>query len=148
MAEQVELELSVLPGESGANPNRVTCRRKIEVQGRVAKSDSSDKMYIYLYIIKETRMAATKVSVAEARQHFARLIKRAQQGKTIEITRRGEPVAVLLSATEYSAIMGERSSFIDAMRQVRERLGVDELEIGDAEFEGLRERSPGREISL
>ncbi len=25
---------------------------------------------------------------------------------------------------------------------------VDELEIGDAEFEGLREESPGREISL
>ncbi len=93
-------------------------------------------------------MAATKVSVAEARQHFARLIKRAQQGKTIEITRRGEPVAVLLSATKYSAITGEPSSFIDAMRQVRERLEVDELEIGDEEFEGLREQSPGREISL
>ena len=93
-------------------------------------------------------MAATKVSVAEARQHFARLIKRAQQGKTIEITRRGEPVAVLLSASAYSAITGEHSSFIDAMSQVRERLGVDELEIGDAEFEGLRGESPGREISL
>ena len=93
-------------------------------------------------------MAATKVSVAEARQHFARLIERAQQGKTIEITRRGEPVAVLLSASEYSAITGERPSFIDAMSQVRERLGVDELGIGDAEFEGLREESPGREVSL
>ncbi len=33
-------------------------------------------------------------------------------------------------------------------RQVRERLGVEDLEIGDAEFEGLREESPGREISL
>jgi prevent-host-death family protein len=105
-------------------------------------------MYIYLYIMRMTTMAANKVSVAEARQHFARLIERAQQGKTIEITRRGEPVAVLLSASEYSAITGERPSFIDAMRQVRERLGVDELEIGDAEFEGLREESPGREISL
>ena len=121
---------------------------EIAVQGCVAMSDSDDKMYIYLYISGTTSMAATKVSVAEARQHFARLIKRAQQGKTIEITRRGEPVAVLLSASEYSAITGERSSFIDAMRQVRERLGVDELEIGDAEFEGLREESPGREIAL
>jgi prevent-host-death family protein len=93
-------------------------------------------------------MAATKVSVAEARQHFARLIKRAQQGKTIEITRRGEPVAVLLSASEYSAITGERCSFIDAMSQVRERLGVDRLGIGDAEFDDLREESPGREIPL
>ena len=93
-------------------------------------------------------MAANKVSVAEARQHFARLIERAQQGKTIEITRRGEPVAVLLSASEYSAITGEHPSFIDATRLVRERLGVDELEIGDMDFEGLREESPGREISL
>jgi prevent-host-death family protein len=126
----------------------VTWRRKIEVQGGVAKPDIDDKMYIYLYIMEATNMAATKVSVAEARQHFARLIKRAQQGKTIEITRRGEPVAVLLSASAYSAITGERSSFIDAMRQVRERLGVDQLEIGDAEFEGLREESPGRDISL
>ena len=105
-------------------------------------------MYIYLYINKVTNMAATKVSVAEARQNFARLIKRAQQGKAIEITRRGEPVAVLISAAEYSAITGEHSSFMDAMRQVRERLAVDELEIGDAEFEGLREQSPGREVSL
>jgi prevent-host-death family protein len=107
-----------------------------------------NNMYIYLYIMRTTLMAATKVSVAEARQHFARLIERAQQGKTIEITRRGEPVAVLLSASEYSAITGERSSFIDAMMHVRERLGVDELGIGDAEFEGLREESPGREVSL
>ena len=93
-------------------------------------------------------MASTKVSVAEARQHFARLIKKAQQGKAIEITRRGESVAVLLSASEYSAITGDRPSFIDATRQVRERLGVDGLEIGDADFEGLREESPGREVSL
>jgi len=105
-------------------------------------------MYIYLYIEEVVDMAETKVSVAEARQHFARLIKRAQQGKTIEITRRGEPVAVLLSASEYSAITGDHSSFVAAMREVRERLGVEDLGIGDAEFEGLREESPGREISL
>ena len=135
-------------GEAKANPSRVTERHEIELQDQVANSDSNDKMYILLYINGVATMAETKVSVAEARQHFARLIKRAQQGKTIEITRRGEPVAVLLSASEYSAITGERSSFIDAMRKVRERLGVDELEIGDAEFEGLREESPGREISL
>jgi len=93
-------------------------------------------------------MASTRVSVAEARQHFARLIKRAQQGKAIEITRRGEPVAVLISAAEYSAITGERPSFIDAAKQVRERLGVDSLNIGDSDFDGLREQSPGRDVSL
>jgi prevent-host-death family protein len=125
-----------------------TCRRKIEFQVPVEKTDANVLMHIYLYILEIATMASMKVSVAEARQHFARLIKRAQQGKAIEITRRGEPVAVLVSAAEYSAITGERPSFVDATRQVRERLGVDALEIGDADFEGLREQSPGRDVSL
>jgi prevent-host-death family protein len=93
-------------------------------------------------------MAATKVSVAEARQNFARLIRTAQQGRTIEITRRGEPVAVLLSASEYLVLTGERPSFVEAVDRVRERLGVDELGIGDEVFEGLRDGSPGREVSF
>jgi prevent-host-death family protein len=105
-------------------------------------------MYIYLYISEITTMASTKVSIAEARKNFARLIKRAQQGKAIEITRRGEPVAVLVSAAEYSAITGDRPSFVEATRQVRERLDVDSLNIGDSDFEGLREESPGRDVSL
>jgi prevent-host-death family protein len=93
-------------------------------------------------------MAVTKVSVAEARQNFARLIKRAQQGRAIEITRRGEPVAVLRSAAEYLMLTGERPSFVEAIEQVRDRLGVDGLEIGDEAFEGLRDESPGREVAL
>ena len=93
-------------------------------------------------------MAATKVSVAEARQNFARLIRTAQRGKAIEITRRGEPVAVLLSASEYLALTGERPSFVEAVDRVRDRLGVDQLGIGDEEFEGLRDDSPGREVSF
>jgi len=93
-------------------------------------------------------MAATKVSVAEARQNFARLIKRAERGKAIEITRRGESVAVLLSAAEYLTLTGDKPSFVEATRRVRERLGVESLGIGDEEFDGLREESPGREVAL
>ena len=93
-------------------------------------------------------MAATKVSVAEARRNFARLIRRAQQGKAIEITRRGESVAVLLSASEYLSLTGDRPSFVEAIDRIRKRLDVNELEIGDEEFAGLREKSPGREVSF
>jgi prevent-host-death family protein len=93
-------------------------------------------------------VAATKVAVAEARQNFARLIKRAERGKAIEITRRGEPVAVLLSASEYLALTGDRPSFMEVAGRVRERLDVESLGIGDDEFEGLRDESPGREVPL
>jgi prevent-host-death family protein len=93
-------------------------------------------------------LAEKTYSVAEARQNFARLIRSAERGKAIEITRRGEPVAVLLSAAEYLALTGERPPFIEALHRVRERLEVENLGIGDDEFEGLRDESPGREVAL
>ena len=93
-------------------------------------------------------MGAKKVSVAEARQNFARLIKRAQRGDAIEITRRGESVAVILSAAEYLALSGERPSFIQAANEVRERLDVESLKIDDETFAGLRDDASGREVSF
>ncbi len=93
-------------------------------------------------------MAGKRYSVAEARQNFARLIRAAERGRAVEITRRGEPVAVLLSASEYLALSGERPSFVQAIDAIRERLDVDRLGIGDKEFDGLRDDSPGREVSL
>jgi prevent-host-death family protein len=93
-------------------------------------------------------LAEKTYSVAEARQNFARLIRSAERGKAIEITRRGEPVAVLLSAAEYLALTGERPPFIEALHRVRDRLEVENLGIGDDEFEGLRDESPGREVAL
>jgi hypothetical protein len=55
---------------------------------------------------------------------------------------------VLLSAAEYLMLTGDRPSFVGAVDRVRERLGVDELGIGDEEFEGLRDVSPGRDVAL
>jgi prevent-host-death family protein len=93
-------------------------------------------------------MAGRRYSVAEARQSFARLIRAAERGRAVEITRRGEPVAVLLSASKYLALTGERPSFVDRVAAVRARLDVDQLGIGDEEFAGLREESAGREVFL
>jgi prevent-host-death family protein len=93
-------------------------------------------------------VAEKTYSVAEARQDFARLIRSAERGKAIEITRRGEPVAVLLSATEYLALTGERPLFVESLNRLRKRLDVEDLGIGDEEFEGLRDESPGREVAL
>jgi prevent-host-death family protein len=59
-------------------------------------------------------------SVAEARQNFARLI-RSERGKVIEITWRGEPGAVLLSAGEYLAHTGERPRFIETLTRYEPR---------------------------
>ena len=91
---------------------------------------------------------ANRISVAEARKGVARLIQRAQQCLAIEITRRGRPVAVLLSADEYLRLIGERPSFVESLSDLRARFGVDELGIGAAEFAELRAEDPGREVEL
>ncbi len=91
---------------------------------------------------------AKSFSVAEARQNFARLLQTAERGRVVEITRRGEPVAVVLSAAQYLALVGEGPSFKAAIDEIRARLGVDRLGIGDADFAGLREESAGRAASL
>ena len=88
------------------------------------------------------------VSVAEVRRNLASLIRTAERGRAVEITRRGEPVAVLLSASEYLHLKGERPAFKAAVDAVRDRLEVEQLDIGNADFEGLRDESAGREVSL
>lgn len=91
---------------------------------------------------------AKRVSVAEARQNFARLIQTAARGRVVEITRRGQPVAVLLSASHYLLLTGERPSFRAAVAAVRARRRIEQLGIGDEDFAGLRDESAGREVAL
>ncbi len=69
-------------------------------------------------------MAERSYSVAEARQNLARLIRTAEHGRAVRITRRGQPVAVLLSASEYLALSGEsRWPEVHLPVHVRGRLG-------------------------
>lgn len=93
-------------------------------------------------------MGRKSYSVAEVRQNFARLIRSAEDGTAIEITRHGEPVAVLLSAAEYLALTQERPRFVEVLASLRERLAVERLGIGDQEFEALRDEAPGRKVAL
>ena len=57
-----------------------------------------------------------------------------------------------MNASTAQALEQPRLSDGQALEQlddrVRERLGLDALQIGDEEFEGLRDESPGREVSL
>jgi prevent-host-death family protein len=91
---------------------------------------------------------ARRYSIAEARQEFARLVRRVERGRPLEITRRGRPVAVLMSASEYHRLAGEPPSFAEAVRALRARLDVEALGIGNREFQGLRESSAGREVAV
>ena len=72
-----------------------------------------------------------QVSIAEARNNLSKLVRAAEQGQPIQLTRRGRPVAVLVAASEYERLTElPRTGFVEAVREVRARYdvgGMDEV---------------------
>ncbi len=94
-------------------------------------------------------MPRQRYSIARARDQLARLVHEAEKGKPVELTRRGHPVAVLVSAAEYSRLSSARPGFWAALTSFRKRFDVDRTGLTEAEFDpdGLRDRSAGGEFA-
>lgn len=101
-------------------------------------------MYILVYIQNMTR----RYSVAEARAHLPSIIEQAEAGETVELTRRGRPVAVVLSREEFERLRSKRPSFGDAYRAFRELHGLAEIGLDRDFVAAVRDRSPGRQVKL
>jgi prevent-host-death family protein len=87
-------------------------------------------------------------SIAEARDQFTTLIRDVESDRPVEVTRRGEPVAVVLSIEEYRRLTAKKESFGSAYKVFRERHNLSAYEVTEEEFPAPRERSPGREVNL
>lgn len=91
-----------------------------------------------------------QTSVAEARDRLASLVHEVEEGAPVEITRRGRPVAVLVSYHEYQRLLGEGPSFWDAMLAYRSATHLDDPQtlgiLDDAALADTfpRDQSPGR----
>lgn len=86
--------------------------------------------------------------VVKARQQFANLVASAERGGVVAITRRGKPVAVMISAAQYARLSGDVRAFSEIVLELRERLDVENLQIDDGAFANLRDPSIDREVSL
>jgi len=87
-------------------------------------------------------------SIAEARDQFTALIRDAESDHLVELTRRGQPVAVILSVDEYRRLTSKRQSFGPAYEAFRERHDLAAYALIEDEFPAPRDRSPGREVHL
>lgn len=88
-------------------------------------------------------------SIAEARRNLPRLVREAERGKAVELTRRGEPVAVLIGRRQFERLTGKYRSFFDAYQEFSERVDLAELAIDPDElFAGTRDDTRGRDIRL
>lgn len=84
-------------------------------------------------------------TVAEARSQLANLLHHVESIGPIQISRRGKPVAVLLSMVEYQKLQRGPKSFGDLMAEFRSRHDLSDME---GVFEGLRDVSPGRDLDI
>ena len=92
---------------------------------------------------------ADRHSIAEARRNLPSLVRDAESGKVVELTRRGEPVAVLVGHREFERLSAGRQSFANAYREFVSMVGLEGLALDPDELFGdLRDRTPGRDVRL
>lgn len=84
-----------------------------------------------------------KFSIAEARGQLPALVHDAERGTSIELTRRGRPVAVLLSVREYERLSMPQPRLWEAIDAFRKRQDLEALDAEEV-FTGVRDRAPGR----
>jgi len=90
-----------------------------------------------------------KHSIAEARTNLPKLVREAESGKAVELTRRGERVAVLIGQREYERLTARPRRFSEAWADYTSAINLENLDIDPAEvFGGVRDTSPGRDSDL
>lgn len=103
-------------------------------------------MYMMMYITKMTK----RYSIADARASLPSIVDAAEAGQEIELTRRGEPVAVVVSLRELQRLRGgARTGFADAYRRFLKAHPLQDAALDSPdELAGKRDRSAGRKVRL
>jgi prevent-host-death family protein len=101
-------------------------------------------MYKQMYTIQ----MAKSYSVADARAHLPEILDDVEAGKDVQLTRRGRPVALVLSPERYEMLRREHTSFIDAYRAFLDRHPAEDIGLEPAFVSSLRDRNPGRRVRL
>jgi prevent-host-death family protein len=89
-----------------------------------------------------------KYSLAEARSQLPTLIDEAEAGQTIELTRRGQLVAVIVSQREFERLRDNRPLFRDLYRTFVRQHSLTEIGVDEGFAASVRDRSRGRKVRL
>ena len=89
---------------------------------------------------------SNQYSIAQARDRLASLVHDVENGVSVELTRRGKRVAVLISIDEYNRLVAGNSSLWQALEKFRQQANLEEVGIEPEIFEGIRDSAPGREV--
>ena len=60
-----------------------------------------------------------RTSIYEARNNFSALVKTAEEGEVVELTRYDKPVAVIISYEEYEKMDNEKPNLLDKLQALK-----------------------------
>lgn len=88
-------------------------------------------------------------SIAEARRNLPSLVRAAESGSAVELTRHGEPVAVLIGWKAFERLAAGRRRFTEAYAAFANDADLQALGLEpDEVFGTVRDMTPGRDIEL
>ncbi len=87
-------------------------------------------------------------TVSEAKNKLPAIIHSVEMGPSVQLTRRGRPVAVLISVAEYDKLRGGYNNFWDTLTAFRKRMQAVQVDISERDFETIRDSSTGREVDF
>ena len=89
-----------------------------------------------------------RYSIAEARARLPWVVDQAEAGIEVELTRRGRPVAVLISRRELDRLRGKRLHFRETYREFLGKHSFRDIGVADDFAASTRDKSTGRRVSL
>ncbi len=101
-------------------------------------------MYINMYITDMSH----RYSIAEARTSLPTIVDQAEAGITIELTRRGKPVAVVVSLREFERSRTGRPRFGDVYKDFLSTHPLQDVGLEPDFATSLRNKELGRKVSL
>lgn len=93
-------------------------------------------------------MERQQYSIADARKNLPSLVDEAEAGCEVQLTRRGRPVAVVVSIEQFERLKANKANFAEAYRAFRRRFPEGTTGLGSRYFESLRDRGSGRKVTL
>jgi prevent-host-death family protein len=93
-----------------------------------------------------TTPTSKSYSVADARAHLAEILDDVEAGKDVQLTRRGRPVALVLSPQRYQMLCSEHTNFADAYRAFLGRHTAEDIGLDPGFLASLRDRAPGHRV--
>lgn len=95
-----------------------------------------------------SRFVASSYSIGDARSNLPTIVDQAEAGSCVTLTRRGKPVAVVVSLRTFDRLRGRRTGFAEAYARHLRRHPLEDAGVAADFASSARDHSRGRRVTF